>query len=357
MPAVIDDFGEGESLQHLVFRGVGKLGWEETEAPVIQDDRDALVRPIAVARCDLDTAIAIGLYPMQPPFTMGHEMVGEVVEVGEKAGEWKPGDRVIVPFQISCGECSMCKRGLTNACESVPLGAAFGLAVREGMDFGGALSDLIRVPWADHMLLPLPDSIAPEVAAGIPDNVSDGYRTVAGPLAANPGAPVLVAGGPAQSVGLYAVAAAVALGSERVVYVDFDEHRAEVARGLGAEAIAMTFDELVEFTWDERFPITVDACALPPGRTLALNSASPCGHCTSVSGGPTPTSEVPLSRMYAKGITYEVSRVHARTTAPAVIDLVTEGRLDPGALITRTVPFDEAAEAMTEDAIKIVFTR
>jgi threonine dehydrogenase-like Zn-dependent dehydrogenase len=119
----------------------------------------------------------------------------------------------------------------------------------------------------------------------------------------------------------------------------------------------MTFDELVEFTWDERFPITVDACALPPGRTLALNSASACGHCTSVSGGPTPTSEVPLSRMYAKGITYEVSRVHARTTAPAVIDLVTKGRLDPGALITRTVPFDEAAEAMTEDAIKIVFTR
>ena len=98
-------------MQHLVFRGVGELGWEETEAPVIQDDRDALVRPIAVARCDLDTAIAIGLYPMQPPFTMGHEMVGEVVEVGERAGDWKPGDRVIVPFQISCGECSMCKRG------------------------------------------------------------------------------------------------------------------------------------------------------------------------------------------------------------------------------------------------------
>ena len=146
-------------MQHLVFRGVGELGWEETEAPVIQDDRDALVRPIAVARCDLDTAIAIGLYPMQPPFTMGHEMVGEIVEAGEKAGDWNPGDRVIVPFQISCGECSMCRRGLTNACESVPLGAAFGLAVREGMDFGGALSDLVRVPWADHMLLPLPDAI------------------------------------------------------------------------------------------------------------------------------------------------------------------------------------------------------
>ncbi len=344
-------------MQHLLFEGVGKLEWQETDEPVLTDDRDALVRPIAVARCDLDLAIATGLYPMKPPFTMGHEIVGEIVEVGDKAGDWKVGDRVIVPFQVSCGECATCAAGLTNACESVPLGAGFGLAVREGQDFGGGLADLIRVPWADHMLLPLPDSIPPVVAAGIPDNVSDGYRTVAGPLAANPGAPVLVVGGPAQSVGLYAVAAAMALGSERVVYVDFDERRTAIASDFGAEAIALTFDELVEFKWQERFPITVDACALPPGRNLALKSTSPCGHCTSVSGGPTPMTELPLPVMYAKGITYDVSRVHARATAPAVIDLVEQGKLDPGALITKTVPFSEAAEAMTEDAVKIVFER
>jgi alcohol dehydrogenase len=344
-------------VKHLLFNGVGDLEWRETAAPVIQDERDALVRPIAVARCDLDTAIATGLYPMKPPFTMGHEMVGEIVEAGGRAGAWEAGDRVIVPFQISCGECSRCLRGLTNACESVPLGASFGLAVRDGMDFGGALSDLVRVPWAEHMLLPLPDSIPPEVAAGIPDNVSDGYRTVAGPLAEYPGAPVLVVGGPAQSVGLYAVASAVALGSERVVYVDFDEHRAAIARDFGAEAVAMSFEELAEFSWQERFPITVDACTLPPGRDLAIQSTSPCGHCTSVSGGPLGKVEIPIARMYAKGITWDVSRVHARATAPEVIDLVTEGRLDPGSLITRTVPFEDAAEAMVEDAVKIVFTR
>lgn len=344
-------------MRHLLFSGVGDLDWKEAADPVIEDDRDVLVRPIAVARCDLDAAIATGLYPMKPPFTMGHEMVGEVVEAGERAGDWAAGDRVIVPFQISCGECSRCLAGFTGACESVPLGASYGLAVRDGMDFGGALSDMVRVPWADHMLLPLPDSIPPEVAAGIPDNVSDGYRTVARPLADNPGAPVLVVGGPAQSVGLYAVASAAALGSERVVYVDFDEHRAGIARKLGAEAIAMTFDELTEFKWQERFPITVDACALPPGRDLAIQSAAPCGHCTSVSGGPMPTAELPLGRMYAKGITYDISRVNARSTAPEVLDLVTAGRLDPGALITRLVPFEEAAEAMTEPAIKLVFTR
>lgn len=344
-------------MRHLLFGGVGDLEWRETEDPVMMDDRDALVRPIAVARCDLDSAIATGLYPMKPPFTMGHEMVGEIVEAGEKAGNWQAGDRVIVPFQISCGDCPRCVAGFTGACESVPLGASYGLAVREGMDFGGGLSDLVRVPWADHMLLPLPDSIPPEVAAGVPDNVSDGYRTVAGPLAGNPGAPVLVVGGPAQSVGLYAVASALALGSERVVYVDFDEHRAGIARDLGAEAVSMTFEELTEFTWQERFPITVDACSLPPGRNLAIQSTAPCGHCTSVSGGPVPSAEMPLGRMYAKGITYEISRVNARSTAPEVLELVNANRLDPGSLITRLVPFEDAAEAMTEDSIKLVFTR
>ena len=132
-------------MQHLLFNGVGKLSWEETADPAIQDDRDAIVRPIAVARCDLDTAIATGLYPMEPPFTMGHEIVGEIVDVGERAGKWKPGDRVIVPFQISCGECPTCLAGLTNACESVPLGAAYGLVVRDGMDFGGGLAT-VRYP-------------------------------------------------------------------------------------------------------------------------------------------------------------------------------------------------------------------
>ena len=68
-------------------------------------------------------------------------------------------------------------------------------------------------------------------------------------------------------------------------------------------------------------------------------------------------TEVPLASMYAKGITYDVSRVQARATAPEVIELVTEGRLDPGALITKVFPFEDAAEAMTEDAIKIVFAR
>jgi alcohol dehydrogenase len=342
-------------MRHLVFNGPGDLVWQETPDPRLSGPRDAIVRPIAVARCDLDPAIVLGLYPMKPPFAMGHEMVGEIVDLGDSVSGFQIGQWVIVPFQVSCGDCVPCQRGHSNACASVASGTAFGLGPHGGIDLGGALADLVRVPFADHMLLPLPDGLDPVVAAGIPDNVSDGYRCVAEPLATIPGAPVLVVGGLAPSVGLYAVACAVALGSERVVFVDQDLARLELAAKLGAQVIEAPLDRLVDAVGDERFPITVDACVLDPGRDLALFATAPCGTCTSVSGGAASRSMLPLQSMYLKGIRYEVSRVHARATAPAVLELVTAGRLDPGAIITKVVSFDDAAEAMFDPAVKIVF--
>jgi alcohol dehydrogenase len=284
---------------------------------------------------------------------MGHEMVGEIVDRGDDAGPWEPGDRVIVPFQISCGSCAMCRRGLTNACESVPPGTAFGLGPHGGLDVGGALADLVRVPYADHLLLALPDDLDPVTACGIPDNVADGYRCVAGPMADWPGEPVLIVGGLAASVGLYAVAAATALGAPRVVYVDHDAERVRLAAELGADAHEVP---LAELTVDEQFAVTVDACVLDEGREHALRSTRPCGTCTSVAGGASPRASLPLNKLYLKGIRYEIGRVHARSTAEPVLDLVTSGRLDPAAVIVRTVPIGDAAEAMTEPAVKLVFT-
>ena len=338
-----------------MFRGPRRLAWEEVETPAVRDPRDALVRPLAVARCDLDPAIALGLYPMPAPFVMGHEMVGEVVAVGDAlTGTVRPGDRVIVPFQLSCAECAACRLGHTNACERVAPGTAFGLGPHGGVDLGGALADLVRVPWADVMLVALPDGLDPVVAAGIPDNVADGYRCVAGPLAERPGAPVLVVGGLAPSVGLYAAMVAVALGSEQVVYVDDDPDRLALAERCGAEPVDAS-GRWAALDLGRRFPITVDANVLDHGRDLALRAAAACGVCTSVSGGIGSRAELPLRRMYLSGVRYEIGRVHASATARPVLDLVTSGRLDPGAIITRTVPFADAAEAMVAPGTKLVF--
>ena len=341
-------------MRALVFRGPMDLAWEEVETPQLMEPRDALVRPIAVARCDLDPAIALGLYPMPAPFVMGHEMVGEVVAVGEAISNVRLGDKVIVPFQLSCMTCAPCLRGHTNACVNVPSGTAFGLGPHGGIDLGGALAELVRVPWADVMLISLPEGMDPVVAAGIPDNVSDGYRCVAAPLAERPGAPVLVVGGLAPSVGLYAVMAALALGSERVVYVDDDAARLELAATAGAEVIDAK-DQWDSLKLADRFPIVVDANVLDPGRNFALRSVEPCGVCTSVSGGASSRSNLPLQSMYLKGVRYEIGRVHACATAKPVLDLVSSGALDPARIINKVVPFSEAVEGMILPVTKVVF--
>ena len=337
-----------------MFRGPMAIAWEEIETPKLLEPRDALVRPIAVARCDLDPAIAIGLYPMPAPFVMGHEMVGEVVAVGEAISNVHLGDKVIVPFQLSCMTCAPCLRGHTNACVNVPSGTAFGLGPHGGIDLGGALAELVRVPWADVMLIPLPEGMDPVAAAGIPDNVSDGYRCVAAPLAERPGAPVLVVGGLAPSVGLYAVMAALALGAERVVYVDDDAARLELAAAAGAEVVNAK-DQWDSLKLAERFPIVVDANVLDPGRNFALRSVEPCGVCTSVSGGASSRSNLPLQSMYLKGVRYEIGRVHACATARPVLDLVSSGALDPARIINKVVPFSEAVEGMILPVTKVVF--
>lgn len=341
-------------MRALMFRGPMAIAWEEVETPQLMEPRDALVRPIAVARCDLDPAIAIGLYPMPAPFVMGHEMVGEVVAVGEAISNVRLGDKVIVPFQLSCMTCAPCLRGHTNACENVPSGTAFGLGPHGGIDLGGALAELVRVPWADVMLIPLPEGMDPVAAAGIPDNVSDGYRCVAAPLAERPGAPVLVVGGLAPSVGLYAVMAALALGAERVVYVDDDAARLELAAAAGAEVVNAK-DQWDSLKLAERFPIVVDANVLDPGRNFALRSVEPCGVCTSVSGGASSRSNLPLQSMYLKGVRYEIGRVHACATARPVLELVSSGALDPARIINKVVPFSEAVEGMILPVTKVVF--
>ena len=341
-------------MRALMFRGPMDLAWEEVETPKLVEPRDALVRPIAVARCDLDPAIALGLYPMPAPFVMGHEMVGEVVAVGEAISNVRLGDKVIVPFQLSCMTCAPCLRGHTNACVNVPSGTAFGLGPHGGIDLGGALAELVRVPWADVMLIPLPEGMDPVVAAGIPDNVSDGYRCVAAPLAERPGAPVLVVGGLAPSVGLYAVMAALALGAERVVYVDDDAARLDLAAAAGAEVVNAK-DQWDSLKLAERFPIVVDANVLDPGRNFALRSVEPCGVCTSVSGGASSRSNLPLQSMYLKGVRYEIGRVHACATARPVLDLVSSGALDPARIINKVVPFSEAVEGMILPVTKVVF--
>lgn len=343
------------SIEQLTYVKPQVLEWHEVPAPHLQTGKDALIKPLAVARCDLDGYIVLGQYRTPGPFALGHETAGMVVDVGDSVTGCQPGDQVIVPFQISCGECSHCRRGWTNACLMEAPCAAFGLGTHPTEDYGGGLSDLIRVPYADAMLVPIPDGTTITQACGLSDNVADGFRTVAPFLKQFPGEPVLVVGGLAQSVGLYAVQAALALGSERVVYVDDDPKRLASAQKLGATIYRTDFKQ--QHSAEQDFLITVDANCTPDGMAYAIRSTAACGFCTSVSGGLSPSTELPLNQAYLKGIQYNVSRVHGRATLPSVLDQVCCGKLDPLVVAHREVSFGDAAEAMFADDIKIIFIR
>jgi threonine dehydrogenase-like Zn-dependent dehydrogenase len=340
-----------DTMQQLTFIKPGILEWHETASPNIRESTDAIVRPLAVARCDLDLYIATGFVPFPGPFAFGHEMVGEVVDAGDRAGV-TPGQRVIVPFQISCGTCPSCRRGLTASCESVPPYSAFGLGGGR-VEYGGALSGTIRVPYADFMLIPLPGGVDPVTAASAADNIPDGWRAVAPQLAEYPGGTVLIVGGLAQSVGLYAAGAAVALGAGRVLYLDDNASNRDRAIAMGAEAAPLALGEGREPS--ETFEIVVEAAGSPAALGFAIQSCKPNGVVTSVAMHLGKTTPVPLTQAYYRGLTFHTSRASARRWLPDVIDCIACGKLHPEHVTHGVAGFADAAEAMTDSGPKLVF--
>jgi threonine dehydrogenase-like Zn-dependent dehydrogenase len=343
-------------VRQLEIVGAGAVRWADVPGPALEGDAQALVRPLAVAMCDLDAAWLTGAIPFNDPFPLGHECVAEVIEVGDGVSGAAPGDVVVVPFQISCGACSACLAGRTGNCTAVPRGSAYGMEPFGG-PWGGALSDVVRVPYADAMLVPLADGLDPVAVASVADNVPDGYRAVAGPLQETPGAEVLVVGGSARSVGLYAAACAKALGAERIVYADTDRGRLYCAAAVGADPVELPAGDDGAPEWPAkfgRFPITVDASGRHAGLHAALRSTAPDGVCTSVAIYFEQATPVPLLEMYTRGCTLHTGRCHARALIPEVLGLIAGGRLDPALVTSAVVGFDDAESALAEPPTKLV---
>ncbi|MGH2924348.1 MAG: zinc-dependent alcohol dehydrogenase [Solirubrobacterales bacterium] len=339
-------------MRQLTYTEAAQVEWEDVPEPRLGGVGEALVRPIAVATCDLDTMIVrAGVFP--GPLPLGHECVAEIVDLGAPVDGLEPGGLVSVPFQISCGTCPRCRVGQTAHCESVPSQSAYGLPPRASQ-WGGFLSDVVRVPYAEEMLVPLPEGVAPEAAASVSDNVVDAWRTVAPYLAEDAGAEVLVVGGAGPgSIGLYASAIAVGMGSPRVVYVDSDERRLSIARELGAETVAGLPGERLG-----PFGITVDASADPAGLALAVGSTGLDGHCTSTGIYFDNDAALPMFEAYVHGITFRTGRVHARPAIPEVLELIASGRMHPELVTTRSAGWEEAPEALAEaDFVKLIFAR
>jgi alcohol dehydrogenase len=336
-------------MRELNFIEAGRLEWRDVAEPRLEGDGEALVRPVAVATCDLDKFIVRGLAPAQGPFPFGHEGVAEVLDVGDAVDGFQPGDLVSVPFQVSCGNCATCRRGCTGNCERVERMSMYGLPM--GKNCGGFLSDSVRVPFADAMLVGVPEGIEPASIASLSDNIPDGWRTVAPQLAERPGAPVLICASGA-AIALYATSIALALGAERVDFGGGSSDIRQRAKELGATMLDADFPKRFG-----QYPITVDASGDPDGLACAVRSTEPEGICTSIGIYFSETTPMPLLEMFTNGIRFHTGRAHARPAMEPLLELVRSGAFKPELITTETAGWDDAPDAIAVHRSKLVISR
>jgi len=374
-----------ESMASLTFVRKGRLEWRDVPGPVLQGPQEALVRPIVASRCDGDClflfhdwsrALQLGAAlhvvdpgvdvfgnpPLAGPFACGHECIAEVVAIGDAVRTVVVGQQVIVPWAISCGRCGRCARGLTSHCERKSTRiAAYGWGPGTG-SWGGMMSDLVRVPYADGMLVPVPPGLSPIDLVGASDNLPDAWRAVGPPLRAEPGAPVLVVGGAARSIGLYAVGMAVALGSSRVDYVDAHPASLALAASMGANPIELS----PRSRWFRRgatpgamrYPVTVDASSRTTGLDYAVRALAPGGVCTAVGFYLRAGTSLPLWQMFLTGARLHVGVSNPRADIPDVLELIASGRFRPSAVTTRWARWEDAPDALLDrDAAKVALVR
>ena len=339
-------------MRQLTCSAPNAIGWQEVPAPRLKGDGEALVRPLSVARCDIDLFLTSGLFPSREPFALGHEGVAEILELGDAVRGLEVGQLVVVAFQVSCGTCGSCTAGHTANCDRYPVLSDYGMQPLSGTEYGGMLSDVLRVPHAQAMLAPVAPGLDPIALGSVSDNVLDGYRAVAPHLAAQPGADLLIVCHGLKSVPLYAAQAAIVLGAGRVDYASDDTEGLAIAERLGARPVRTDFEKP-----ERRYPIVVDAGLTPNGLRYAVRATVPAGTLQSVSFYAGGDMAMPLGRLYTLGIRFFTGRAHAAALLPQVMPLIEAGRLRPAEVTTRVVDWEDAPAAYAEPAIKLVVRR
>ncbi len=336
------------SIRELIFTGRRRLEWQEAPEPRIADDRQAVVRPIASTTCDLDQNIIAGNTRFEGPFAIGHECVAEVVEVGDEVRTVAQGDLVVVPWKPACGECGRCKAGVTASCEAYGMMGCYGLPFGAGL--GGLFSDLALVPFADAMLVAVPEEVDPIAVAAAGDNLTDAYISIYNGLQRHPRASVLVCGG-VGSLGPYAVDQALAAGAASVDYVDRNAATRAIAQSLGA-----TTHKTLEASFHMRFPVVVCASRAPGDFQALFKCLEPGGHYSMLSIF-FEDEPAPMWEMYMREVTFSTGRPSTRAFIPAVLELCRCGKLHPERVVSKVIPWDEAPAQLIEPSLKPVVAR
>jgi threonine dehydrogenase-like Zn-dependent dehydrogenase len=356
------------------YRGPYRVRVDEKPMPTIEHPRDAIVRVTRSCICGSDLHLYHGLVPdTRVGMTFGHEFTGVVEEVGPEVGNLKPGDHVLVPFNIACGQCHFCKQGLFGNCHEVnaqatAVGGIFGYSHTAG-GYDGGQAEYVRVPYADFGPTLIPDWMDPDDAVLLTDVVPTGYQA-AEMGGIKPGDTVVVFG--AGPVGIMAARCAWLFGAGRVIVIDHLDYRLEFVKTY-APAEVYNFrelDDLVLFMKKTTGGLGPDVCIdavgndaagsalqtlfgkklkLEAGSAIALHWAINSvkkGGIVSIVGVYGPTGNmVPMGNVVNKGLTIRANQASVKRLLPKLIDHVKEGRLNPKALITHKVPLEDISDA------------
>ncbi|MFI6013633.1 zinc-dependent alcohol dehydrogenase family protein [Streptomyces sp. NPDC051243] len=326
-------------MKGYVFHGPGRSAWEEVPDPAVKEPTDAVVRVDVVTICGTDLQILKGDVPeVRTGTVLGHEAVGEIVEVGGDVRTVRPGDRVLVSCITACGRCAYCRQGTYGQCRG---GGGWIL----GHLIDGTQAEYVRVPCADLSVHPLPGALHSADAVLLADILPTAYEVGVLNGHVRPGDTVVIVG--AGPVGLAAVATARLFSPERIVAVDLAPARLEAARQLGADAVveaAEAPEELVaDLTDGLGADVAIEAVGAPESFELCTRTVRPGGHVANVGVHGAPAT-LHLEDLWSRDVTITTGLVDTYSI-PTLLRMTAAGRLPTARLVTHTFPLNQMEEA------------
>ncbi|WP_460072837.1 zinc-dependent alcohol dehydrogenase family protein [Streptomyces sp. YKOK-I1] len=326
-------------MKGFVFHGPGQSAWEEVPDPAVKEPTDAIVRVDAVTICGTDLHILKGDVPeVRPGTVLGHEAVGEIVEVGSDVRTVRPGDRVLVSCISSCGRCRFCREGMYGQCRG---GGGWIL----GHLIDGTQAEYVRVPYADLSVHALPGAVESKDAVLLADIFPTSYEVGVLNGHVRPGDTVAVVG--AGPIGLAAIATARLFSPERIVAVDLAASRLEAAKRLGADAVADAAEDpgqlIADLTDGLGADVVIEAVGVPESFELCTRMVRPGGHVANIGVHGRPAT-LHLEDLWIKNVTITTGLVDTHST-PTLLRMAAAGRLPTAQLVTHTFPLDRMEEA------------
>jgi 2-desacetyl-2-hydroxyethyl bacteriochlorophyllide A dehydrogenase len=329
------------TLKAITLKDIESVETTELADPIVESNTDAIVRVAMAGLCGSDLHPFFGRETgLDPNTVMGHEMVGEVVDVGSEVSAFAVGDRVYVPFSSNCGRCFYCQNELPSRCE---VGQLFGW-VENGVGLHGCQSEFVSVPFADATLMKVPESVSDEAALLLGDNFSTGFYC-AQMADCGPGKVHVVIG--CGTVGQLCCVAARSMGAETIIAIDPLESRRKQAEALGARAISpeAADKEIKLLSGGRGADCVMELVGLPDAQRLAYQIVRPGGIMSVIGCHCTPDFQFGPSAAYDKNLTYRTGRCPARHFMDLLTPRVAEGQFDLSGFVTHEFGVEESVKA------------